>query len=617
MASATASCSSLVSEGECRICTLTFNKMTRARVECPFCHFDACRECCKTFLLNENTARCMNNDCKKEWTRKFIRDSFPKNFSDKTYKEHREDVLLSHEKSLMPATQIFVERAIEAEKVDVLIKERQRIVHEHYRAIRALDDEIVEFTRSKNLLLNRSNDSIRKFHNNFVRSCPDPDCKGFLSTQWKCGICEKWTCPQCHVVKGLDRELEHTCNPDDVATASLLARDTKPCPKCQYGIFKIDGCFGKDVEILMWDGSTKMSQDICVGDILVGDDGNKRVVQRLMQGEDDLYEVQQNKGMNYVVSSKHRLVYLLKVKNGRTMIIEEIVEEYAKRNYQKCLGYKFKNNEICEETNIKTVPIGRGTYYGWEVNENHRFLLADSTVVKNCDQMWCTQCHTAFSWRTGQIENHVHNPHYYEWQRRNAENGIIPRNPGDNPNACVDNRELTHNHVTILQRYHMAHVNSIMWDETIDIKEKETQWWRIKNDASTAIRQILHIRHIELPRFRYNEDDYLSLNQNLRINYMMNKLPEQVFKWEIQRQNKKFQHKKEIFDVLDLFVNTASDILLRFIEHIQQRSWYFQDGKRIYNELEAIRLYANECFEDIGKAYNFKPREITDSLRFI
>jgi hypothetical protein len=35
--------------------------------------------------------------------------------------------------------------------------------------------------------------------------------------------------------------------------------------------------------------------------------------------------------------------------------------------------------------------------------------------------MWCTQCHTAFSWRTGAEETRVHNPHFYEWMRRTGQ----------------------------------------------------------------------------------------------------------------------------------------------------------------------------------------------------
>jgi hypothetical protein len=76
----------------------------------------------------------------------------------------------------------------------------------------------------------------------FTRACPADGCRGFLSTQWKCGLCELWTCPDCLVVKGPERDCEHCCNPDDVASAKLLSVDSKPCPKCACVIFKVDGC---------------------------------------------------------------------------------------------------------------------------------------------------------------------------------------------------------------------------------------------------------------------------------------------------------------------------------------------------------------------------------------
>jgi hypothetical protein len=51
--------------------------------------------------------------------------------------------------------------------------------------------------------------------------------------------------------------------------------------------------------------------------------------------------------------------------------------------------------------------------------------------IEGCDQMYCVECHTAFSWRTLKIEKGViHNPHFFEYQRR-MNNGTAPRNPLD------------------------------------------------------------------------------------------------------------------------------------------------------------------------------------------
>jgi len=68
-----------------------------------------------------------------------------------------------------------------------------------------------------------------------------------------------------------------------------------------------DMCFGIDTPVLMWDGSKKMSQDIKIGDILIGDDGNQRKVSNTTSGESELYKIKQLNGDDYIVNKNHIL----------------------------------------------------------------------------------------------------------------------------------------------------------------------------------------------------------------------------------------------------------------------------------------------------------------------
>ena len=572
----------------CQICIEPLNKSTRLLIQCPFCAYECCRSCCETYILNETGVKCMNPECAKQWSRKHIRERLTLVFINNRLKEHTEKILFDKERALLPATQPIVEGKLEAVKI-------QKEIHIAYDEISVIRKKIDELLLKKTRVLDRKP---RAEARGFVRACPDEDCRGFLSSQWKCGICDKWTCPDCHIIKGFTRDSEHTCNEDDLATARLLASDTKPCPKCGTGIFKIDGCFAENTPILLWDGSIKMSQDICVGDNLVGDDGKKRTVLETTKGIDQLYEVMQTKGITYIVNSKHTLT----LQQSNT-IIDITVDDYmdlddtVKRNL---MGYKLISRDIPNDylrTSIQVNKLEQGVYYGWQITDNHRFILPDFTVVKNCDQMWCTQCHTPFSWRTGNIEKSVHNPHYYEWMRRN---GGLERNPQDVP--C--GRNLDHYLLESFSRILRTHYHKATNSKTISIR------------LNDIIRYAVHFIHVEQER----QPNYERRNEDLRISYLMKEITEKEMRELLQRDDKRYHRKQELIEVYTLLTTTVTDILHRFADQLEkgrQEPAPETIDDSILAEIDTIVAYVNECLADISHTYSCAKVAIDRNLKII
>ncbi len=83
-----------------------------------------------------------------------------------------------------------------------------------------------------------SKDGTVKERKSFIMKCQINGCEGFLSQQYKCGLCSKFTCSHCYIPK----EENHECNADDVASTKMIKEETRPCPKCSTRIYKIDGC---------------------------------------------------------------------------------------------------------------------------------------------------------------------------------------------------------------------------------------------------------------------------------------------------------------------------------------------------------------------------------------
>lgn len=227
---------------ECSVCVEGFNKSTRKPITCAHCEFVACATCvCRVLTESTNDPQCMQ--CAKAWGKDFIVENFTKKFVNDTLKKHRENQLFERERGLLPATQPLVERQIQMDK---LAEERVALLARKIE----LQGELVNIhngvseigARMASVRRHMSSAVTDKDKRQFVRRCPVGDCKGFLSTVWKCGLCETWTCPDCHEPKGTERDAAHECKPENVETAKLLAKDTKPCPKCAVPIHRIMGC---------------------------------------------------------------------------------------------------------------------------------------------------------------------------------------------------------------------------------------------------------------------------------------------------------------------------------------------------------------------------------------
>jgi hypothetical protein len=203
--------------------------------------------------------------------------------------------------------------------------------------------------------------------------------------------------------------------------------------------------------------------------------------------------------------------------------------------------------------------------------------------------MWCTQCHTAFSWKHGTIEKSIHNPHYYEWLRRTSLNGEIPRNQGDNPCDHFNAADLP-----------------LKKDEVTRLCEMGGQ---VMDKYTGLIQSMIHIRQVELPFFNNRPN-----NEKLRVQYMMNEITERQFQILIQRSHKRNEKNQELRAILTAFLDSLNDILTtcRFllntpIQSTRQKKVHLVELKENFlkklQEIEALVDYTNECFKDVSVTY--------------
>ena len=216
-------------EETCSVCCELYSNTTRKKIECPKCEYKCCKKCIEFYLLSsiKNTPNCMN--CNLEFSSAFVFEKTSKIFGRDRYIEKQAVQVLTEQKSLLPATLILYNRKKEIQK-------RREEIKIELLAIK--DRTALLYAELDGLKIGKEMEIEERCH----RPCPVNECKGYLSSAWKCGLCEMYVCHECGNAKGKRTDEDHVCNEDDKKTMIMLKKDTKSCPGCFKYIHKTEGC---------------------------------------------------------------------------------------------------------------------------------------------------------------------------------------------------------------------------------------------------------------------------------------------------------------------------------------------------------------------------------------
>ena len=195
--------------------------------------------------------------------------------------------------------------------------------------------------------------------------------------------------------------------------------------------------------------------------------------------------------------------------------------------------------------------------------------------ISGCDQMWCTRCHTTFSFSSGKKMNEtmIHNPHYFEY--------IFHQETNDN------------NHCTNFLNYIVSSIN----------RNGQLECYRPR--ILQLVQKIYHYERYILIKYQV---DPLRTNSDLRFKYLLNEITEEDMKRILMKREKRNLKKNAVFSNIDILVQSLKDILIRLVN---DQGAHFQNYE---DEIKKIIQYCYNIGEEINKNYGGNLNEIKPLL---
>jgi hypothetical protein len=570
---------------ECAICIESFNKSTRKRVICSYCPTDGtetpvCMNCTKTYLLQDDahTPRCAA--CRAGWTEDFMTQTFAKTWLLKEYKAHRERILLDTERARLPEAQ---EDAGRYRRALVVIEAVDKETEPFFTQIKNLPEHQVEkdtytayyeasrirgeYDRATQERLARLRDIE---HDAFVTldvlGCdPLPD-----DPVW-CAEMEALppTDERCEYYKRLMEAHRERVPLDQQYTerrATLRAEESR-----LWRLFI-------DARNQLVIAKAPFLQQIAT---LHTREYKAALSVRKSVGK---APVQRAQGAPVVERSRWTFVMKCPLAGCEGFVGTDWKCGLCEAKFCKECG----DRETVEESpaaspEATAVATATPTTHlcDPDVRATHQALRKEAkpcpkcaaliSKIDGCDQMWCTQCQTAFSWRTGQIEtSHIHNPHYFQWMRQQGTEA--PARPiGDCLN--LEPEELLEQviHYALRRRNHIV-----------------SEWAR-------SIRHYHWVQRDHQYKLRQKQDE--DWRRQLRVKRLVNEITDDIWKDRLQRGEKATQKEFAVVQVLELFQQAGLDVLRNTLPEDA-------DLEPLLEQLEALRKFCNSEMLKIQKRFN-------------